>query len=169
MLEEQANQSAGEIRIDIFADQGRPFSDPVLKCMNADMFADLLEVRVQEHLPLAVNNLGIRYIRITNTFDPELKIRSGHGSEQMNFGKIDAVPDFLLELEQQVIPVIEFPARLRRMIVSISSSQVLDRINTDPVFLSSQKWERVPESTKKWSFFERSRCGIPILSKIRYL
>lgn len=80
--------------------------------MNAGMFADLLESRVQGHISMVIQNLGVKYIRVSNPFDPALKIRSGHGTEQMNFDKIDMVLDFLLE--QGAVPIFELPERKKK-------------------------------------------------------
>ncbi len=126
-------------KLQINTERGRPFIDPVLACMNAGMFVDLLEARVQEHVSMAIRNLGVKYIRGSNPFDPGLKVRSGHGTEQMNFDRIDIVLDFLLE--QDALPIFELPERQKKMIVSIGSSKMLEEIKEDPVFLCLREWE----------------------------
>lgn len=127
--------------------KGSLFRDSVLYCMNAGMLASLLEARVQKHVSMVIQNLGVKCIRLSNPFDPELKIRSGHGTEQMNFEKVDTVLDFLLE--QGAVPVFEFPERQKKMIVSIGSDKKLEEIRTDPVFLSLEEWERALEALMK--------------------
>lgn len=139
-------EAQGE-RITIDAGQGSPFGDSVLYCMNAGMFANLLEARVQKHVAMVIQNLGVKCIRLSNPFDPELKIRSGHGTEQMNFEKMDTVLDFLLE--QGAVPVFELPERQKKMIVSIGSDKKLEEIRTDPIFLSLEEWERALEALMK--------------------
>lgn len=139
-------EAQGE-RITIDAGQGSPFRDSVLYCMNAGMFANLLEAKVQKHVAMVIQNLGVKCIRLSNPFDPELKIRSGHGTEQMNFEKVDTVLDFLLE--QDAIPFFEFPERQKKMIVSIGSDKKLEEIRTDPIFLSLEEWERSLEALMK--------------------
>lgn len=119
-------------RILIDTRQGSPFGDSALHCMNAGMFANLLEARVQKHVSMVIQNLGVKCIRLSNPFDPELKIRSVHGTEQMNFEKMDTVLDFLLE--QDAVPVFELPERQKKMIVSIGSDKRLEEIRTDSVF-----------------------------------
>lgn len=134
-------------KITVDMGQGRTLPDSVLYCMNAGMFADLLEARVQKHVSMVIQNLGVKCIRLSNPFDQELKIRSGHGTGQMNFEKMDTVLDFLLE--QGAIPVFEFPERQKKMIVSIGSDKKLEEIRTDPVFLSLEEWERVLDALMK--------------------
>lgn len=129
------------------ANQGSVFMEPVLRCMNAGMFSDLLEAKVQKHVVMVIQNLEVNYIRLSNPFDPDLKIRSGHGTEQMNFEKLDTVLDFLLE--QGVVPYIELPERQRKMIVSIGTDKVLEEIRREPVFLCMEEWECILEALMK--------------------
>lgn len=152
-------------RILIDTRKGSPFGDSALYCMNAGMFANLLEARVQKHVAMVIQNLGVKCIRLSNPFDPELKIRSGHGTEQMNFEKMDTVLDFLLE--QDAVPVFELPERQKKMIVSIGSDKRLEEIRTDPVFLSLEEWERALEAlmkhlTDRYTAKEVGRWGFEI-------
>lgn len=119
--------------------QESAFRDSALYCMNAGMFVNLLEARVQKHVSMVIQNLGVRCIRLSNPFDPELKIRSGHETGQMNFEKMDTILDFLLE--QGAVPMLELPERQKKMIVSIGSDKKLEDIRTEPVFLSINEWE----------------------------
>ncbi len=134
-------------RLLVDAGQGGIFTEPALQCMNAGMFSDLLEAKVQKHVSMVIRNLEVKYIRLSNPFDPDLKIRSGHGTEQMNFEKLDTVLDFLLE--QGVVPSLELPERQRKMIVSIGSNKILEEIRKEPVFLCLEEWERALESLMK--------------------
>lgn len=93
---------------------------------------------------MVIQNLDVKCIRLTNPFDPELKIRSGHGTEQMNFEKLDMVLDFLLE--QGAVPVFELPERKKKLIFSIGSNRMLEESRAEPVFLSMEEWERALEA-----------------------
>lgn len=130
-----------EQKICLDLQQSKALKNTLKTSMNAGMFADLLEAKVQKHVSMAIENLGLKYIHIANPFDPVLKIRSGHETKQMNFEKVDAVLDFLLE--QGVCPVLELSERRRKMIVTIGSDKVLEKVKTDSIFLSLEEWEQV--------------------------
>ena len=125
-----------KVKIDVR--NGAAFHESALVCMNAGMMADLLEARVQQHVFLAARNLGVRYIRVLNPFDPALKLRSGHETQHINFEKLDSVLDFLVE--QNVIPVLELPERKKKMIVNIGSGKTLEKQISEPVFDSFEEW-----------------------------
>ena len=136
---QQIEKTEQKICLDL--QQSRLLKNAAKTSMNVGMFADLLEAKLQKHVATAIENLGLKYIHIANPFDPVLKIRSGHETEQMNFEKVDSVLDFLLE--QGVCPVLELSERRRKMIVTIGSDDVLEKTKMEPVFLSLEEWEQV--------------------------
>ena len=108
-------------QITIDTASGRPWNNTVLDCLCLGMLSDLMEAKVQRHVSMVVQELGIRYIRVFNPFGPRLKIRNGHETGQMNFEKMDMILDFLLE--QGVIPVLELPERRKKIIVNIDLNE----------------------------------------------
>lgn len=142
-LEKRTLEAQGlEICVDM--ERSALFQDAVLSCINAGMFADLLAAKMQKHISIVIRNLGVKYIRVSNPFDPKMKIRSDHQTKRMNFEKIDTVLDFLLD--QGVVPVFELPERQKKMIASIGSNKILEEIRTDPLFLSMEEWEQALSS-----------------------
>ena len=126
-------------QITIDTASGRPWNNTVLDCLCLGMLSDLMEAKVQRHVSMVVQELGIRYIRVFNPFSPRLKIRNGHETGQMNFEKMDMILDFLLE--QGVIPVLELTERRKKIIVNIDLNEELKEEESDPVFLSVEEWE----------------------------
>ena len=116
-----------------------PFHNGILTCMNAGKTADLLEGKVQNHVRKAVEGLGIKYIRIYNPFDYALQIRADHETKNLNFEKLDAVLDFILETG--CIPVIEFPDRKKKLVIDIGSKSRYEYIDPGVLFLSIREWE----------------------------
>lgn len=142
-LDKNTAKNQGKI-LEIDTGKGIPLNNSLLYCMNAGMFSGLLEARVQKHVAAVAQNLEVKCIRLTNPFDPELKIRDGHRTEQMNFERLDTVLDFLLE--QGVIPVIELPERKKKLIATIGSDGMLEEMGSEPIFLSLDEWERALEA-----------------------
>lgn len=134
----QTEQETCKICLDL--ENNTVFHDPVLSGMNVGFFSELLEAKTQKHVSMAIQNFGLKYIYVANPFDPALKIRYGHETERMNFEKVDAVLDFLME--QGVYPFLELSERQIKRIINISSDKMLEEIITDPVFLSLEEWER---------------------------
>ncbi len=147
-LEEYLKNGAGygehakteEEKIDIDTMSGKPWQNTVLDCLYLGLLSDLLEAKVLKHVSMVMKELGIRYIRVSNPFSPELKIRSGHETGQMNFEKMDMILDFLTE--QGVIPVLELPERRKKIIVNIDRNEELEERESEPVFLTIEEWGR---------------------------
>lgn len=97
--EKKQSKEKEEQKICLDLQQGEALKNVANTSMNAGMFADLLEAKVQKHVSTIIEDLGLKYVHIANPFDPILKIRSGHETKQMNFENVDAVLDFLLEQE----------------------------------------------------------------------
>ena len=118
--------------------RGIPFQNGVLNCMNAGKFAELLEGKVQSHVRKVVNELGVKYIRIYNPFDFALQIRANHETKNLNFEKLDAVLDFLVELG--CVPVIELPDRRKKLVINIGGDKQEEAGNPEQIFLSMDEW-----------------------------
>lgn len=139
--EKKQSKEKEEQKICLDLQQGEVLKNVANTSMNAGMFADLLEAKVQKHVSTIIEDLGLKYVHIANPFDPILKIRSGHETKQMNFEKVDAVLDFLLE--QGVCPVLELSERRRKRIVNIGSDKEFEETKKDEIFLSLEEWEQV--------------------------
>lgn len=130
-----------QLRISADIREGKLFKNRELSSINAGMFVDLQEGKTQKHIEMIVHDLGIKYIHLSNPFDPELLIRSGHETGAMNFDKTDAVLDQILEWG--CIPVIEFPARRKKLIrrVGRNGNLKVQNSRTDSTFLSLAEWK----------------------------
>ncbi|MDD3402469.1 MAG: helix-turn-helix domain-containing protein [Hespellia sp.] len=116
-------------------------SEAMLKCMNAGMAVDVLEQRVQKQIADMVSHLNIHYIRISNLFDWDLKIRSGHDTEQMNFDKLDAIFDFCFEIG--AVPMLELPEKQKKTISSLEEYADTVQDEYRPVICTINEWERL--------------------------
>lgn len=117
---------------------GVSFHDGVLACMCAGGFAELLEGKVQSHVRKTVNELGVRYIWIYNPFDFALQIRANHETKNLNFEKLDAVLDFLVEMG--CVPVIELPDRKKKLVINIGEEKWEEEADPEQIFLSMSEW-----------------------------
>lgn len=112
-----------------------------LQCMNAGMAVDIIEQRVQSQIMDMVHDLNLHYIRISNLFDWDLRIRLGHDTEQLNFDKLDAIFDFCSEIG--VIPMLELPEKQRKTVVAVKNHGRVDTKENEPVFETPEEWERI--------------------------
>ncbi|MDY2939273.1 MAG: helix-turn-helix domain-containing protein [Fusicatenibacter sp.] len=67
------------------------------RMINAGTAKDLLRTVFQEQIPSMREKLGIEYVRFWDIYDPELLIDIHAPKEQLNFGRLDAVIDFLIK------------------------------------------------------------------------
>lgn len=109
-----------------------------MMCVNGGMAMDLLEQRVQSQIADMVRSLQVRYIRISNLFDWNLNIRSGHYTEQMNFDKLDAIFDFFMEID--VLPILELPEKLRKKVIAVKEHGVSEAEKGKPIINSVEEW-----------------------------
>ena len=112
--------------------------NPHLRCINVGMAADLLEAKVQSQVRYVVEHLGFSYIRISNIFDEQFKIRPKHRYDNLNFDKLDVIFDFLNDIN--VHPFIELPEKLQKNIVAIGNTNIMvDEVKKE-VIKSLEEW-----------------------------
>lgn len=113
-----AVQEAGRDRI-VYMDDKQLRQDVELLCMNAGLASDLLTGKMQEHVRIITENLGVKYLRVVNLFDERMSVWSGRDPSKPNFELIDHVLDFILGLG--TIPILELPENPRKMIYRIGN------------------------------------------------
>ena len=144
----QEKSQAGERRatgsLHVFdVKQTRIIKDPHLKCINAGMAVDLLEAKVQKQIRFAVEELHFQYIRISNIFARELKIRPEHECDNLNFDKLDEIFDFLSDIG--VYPFLELPEKQTKYVLDIGTGERIREKETGDVILSGEEWEQLLE------------------------
>ncbi|MBB5266051.1 beta-xylosidase/AraC-like DNA-binding protein [Catenibacillus scindens] len=77
-------------------DQGTVWEDCWNQGINAGDAADLLSARIQSQILTLKENLGLKYVRISNIFSSRLRLRKEHSVGPMNFDGIDGVMDFII-------------------------------------------------------------------------
>ena len=117
--------------------------NPHLNCINAGMAADLLEAKVQRQVRFAVENLHIQYIRISNIFAEEMKLRQGHECENLNFEKMDEIFDFLSDIG--AFPFLELPEKQQKYVIDIGSGEKIWNKDVSEIIESREEWECVFE------------------------
>lgn len=130
--------------------------DPHLKCINAGMAVDLLEAKVQKQIRFAVEELHFQYIRISNIFARELKIRPEHECDNLNFDKLDEIFDFLSDIG--VYPFLELPEKQTKYVLDIGTGERIREKETEDVILSGEEWEQLLEQFL-WHMIERYTLG----------
>lgn len=113
--------------------------------INWGMASDLLERTAQEQLSEVALRLGIRYVRLSNVFDPDLGLRNCHDTAPLNFEKLDDIFDFLEQ--RHLIPVLELPEKLRKVVIDIKDYKAFSMKQHDIlVFQTLDEWVDVFES-----------------------
>lgn len=87
------------------------------ECINAGTAAELLSAKLQEHILLLREALGFKYVRITNIFAWEMKLRKNSDDDELNFENVDTVLDFIVS--HGMHPMIEAGDKPRRAIRAI--------------------------------------------------
>lgn len=117
--------------------------DPHLKCINAGMAVDLLEAKVQKQIRFAAEDLHFQYVRISNIFAKELKIRPEHECSNLNFDKLDEIFDFLSDIG--VYPFLELPEKQTKYVLDIGTGEKIRENETGDVIVSIMEWEQLLE------------------------
>lgn len=120
-------------------DQTEIMENPHLKCINVGMAVDLLEAKVQKQVRFVVERLKFPYIRISNIFAKELKIRPAHECENLNFDKLDEIFDFLSEIG--VYPFIELPEKQQKYMRDIGTREKIGTEEKSEIIESTEEWE----------------------------
>lgn len=136
-----AEKEANIISVDVR--QSREVKSPHLKCINAGMAVDLLEAKVQRQVRYAVENLHFQYIRISNIFAEEMKLRQGHEWENLNFEKLDEIFDFLSDIG--AFPFLELPEKQQKYVIDIGSGEKIWNKEKSDIIESKEEWEHVFE------------------------
>lgn len=107
------------------------------QCINAGTAAELLSAKLQQQIVMLRENLGFKYVRISNIFSNEMRLRSGQDYEELNFEAVDTVLDFIVG--NGMHPIIEAGDKPRRAMRS--SGQILFFEDKGAVFHSSKEME----------------------------
>ena len=143
-MEEAVTQEINERQvISLDVNQVKIMEDPHLKCINAGMAVDLLEAKVQKQVRFVVERLHFPYIRISNLFARELKIRPAHEYEDLNFDKLDEIFDFLNEIG--VYPFIELPEKQQKYMLDIGTKEKIGEEESSEIIESAKEWESLLE------------------------
>lgn len=106
-----------EARLDLNTDPETIWDRSSCLLINVGTAADLLNAEIRQQIVENQEQMGFRYVRFWDIYDPELylDIHSEDGSQ--NFGRINAVTDFLVE--HQLKPYIELGFKGRRVMRSV--------------------------------------------------
>ncbi len=92
--------------------------------MNVGVASELLRSEVQEHVKVLKQMFGFRYIRFWNIFSPEFLINIEDISGNYNFGRLDIVFDFLVNLGLK--PHIDLGMKPHRILYNLQNMQTYD-------------------------------------------
>lgn len=123
--------------------QAKMIENPHLKCINAGMAVDLLEAKVQKQVQFVIEHLQFAYVRISNIFAKELKIRPAHEYENLNFDKVDEIFDFLMGIG--VRPFIELPEKEQKYMLDIRSGEKISEDGNSEIIESEREWKQLLE------------------------
>lgn len=101
--------------------------------INACPAKDLLQEKMQQHVKMLAENLGVRYFRIWDLYAPEMMIYDG---KEINYFMLDTVIDFLVSI--QVHPFLE--VGLKPDILLKSTRQVIKKEYRKNPFESSKEF-----------------------------
>ncbi len=84
-------------RITADSRQGIPWEDAWNQAVNAGEAAELLSAKAQSQVLMIKEQLGVKYVRISNIFSGRMKLRRGHGVGRLNYDSLDSVFDFIIQ------------------------------------------------------------------------
>lgn len=102
--------------------------------------ANLLHSAVREHLSLLHNSLGFEYVRFWGLFTEEFFISPNQ--EAWNFGQIDSVLDYILELGMK--PHIELGLKPRMILYTVGNTKEHKQISMDDY--TTERWEELMQA-----------------------
>lgn len=118
-----------------------PYDHVWNQCINGGTAAELLSGRLQQHILMLKETLGFRYVRISNIFSWEMKLRENQSYEELNFETVDTVLDFIVS--NGMHPMIEAGDKPRRAMRS--SGQILFFEDEGAVFRSFGEMKAIYE------------------------
>ena len=133
------------VRTKIDAKKVIPCKNPWNRCINAGSAISILQAQMQECLCEMKEDLGISYVRITNIFSWEMRIRKDRSSVSYNFNMIDMVLDFLLS--NNLKPVLDTAQKPSRIILNPEDIIPLER--EDSVFQTLKECKQMVEEFLK--------------------
>ena len=137
----KAREESFQERTEIDTKTSIPYRNPWNRCINAGSATGILQAQMQKCLREMKEDLGISYIRITNIFSWEMRIRKDRSSGSYNFNMIDMVLDFLQDCHLK--PVLDTAQKPNRVILSPEDIVLLER--EDSVFQTLEECEWMVE------------------------
>ena len=114
------------------AKEGRVWKNACTRMMNAGTALDLTKSAFQEQILYIKEKMGIEYVRFWDIYAPELYIDIHAPREQIHFGKLDEVIDFLIK--NKLKPYIELGFKPLRLLKTTQNA--LKEISRDQEFES---------------------------------
>lgn len=123
-LERNPSQKQGELEeykisadIDMNAKKEVEWDKCVCWMINIGTAADLLNANTRQQILNNREQMGFKYVRFWDIYDPEMYLDIHSVNGKQNFSRIDAVTDFLVE--NQLKPYIELGFKSRRVIGNV--------------------------------------------------
>ncbi len=110
-----------------------------MNCIHIGDARWLLDGDIREQLLDMPRILGIHQVAVGNLFDPDLRIREGHSTQQLHFERLDRAMDQILKAG--CIPVMILPESRKVTIREIGSTPREGKY--EPVFADLREWETV--------------------------
>lgn len=132
-------------------------------CIDFGSASDLLGGKPREHLLQLKEEIGFKYVRISNIFSKEMYVRRGEGVREFNFNHIDNVLDYIIELD--MYPIIDFTNKPKRANLDIGKMLFVEEQGNYQIYNKLSDWQWLidifmihiinrygSESIEKWRF-----------------